>query len=88
MATCVVCVHQNGPLCRGAVSGTVVASSESGWRPTWAHEGEIVTCPWHLLEYNITSGECLHYPDRPLPLYHVEVDAEEVRVYARRRASG
>ncbi len=78
-----VCVHQNGPLCRGAVSGTVVASAETAWKHTWAHEGEIVICPWHFLEYNITTGECVNFPGRGLPHYRVVVAGDELQVYGR-----
>jgi 3-phenylpropionate/trans-cinnamate dioxygenase ferredoxin subunit len=43
------CLHQNGPLCRGSVSGTVETSAEAGWKPTWVREGEIIIArgtPW------------------------------------------
>lgn len=75
-----VCVHQSGPLCRGAISGTLEAGTETNWQRRWAHEGEIVVCPWHALEYNITTGQCLAYPNRRLPLYPVVVKDDEVKV--------
>ena len=80
-----VCSHQQGPVCRGPVSGTVVADRESGWRPVWAYEGEILSCPWHMLEFNITTGRCVSDPARRLPRYRVEVEADHLRVYARAR---
>ena len=73
-----VCIHQNGPLCRGAVSGTLQASAESGWKREWVHEGEIVVCPWHALEFDITSGRCLAYPKRRLPTYDVSIKDEQI----------
>ena len=79
-----VCFHQNGPLCRGLVSGTLVATPESGWERVWAHEGEIVTCPWHLLEWNVTTGRCVNYQNRRLPLYRVERADGQLRVFAHR----
>src|SRR5258707_13128042 len=69
-----VCLHQNGPLCRGAISGTVIASAETGWKRAWGHDGEIIVCPWHSLEFNITTGQCLAYPHRSLPTYKVKVE--------------
>ncbi len=81
-----VCFHQNGPLCRGAVSGTVVAGPETDWKHAWSHEGEIVICPWHFVEYNVTTGQCVNYPNRRLPLYRVEAEGELIRVYARVKA--
>jgi len=75
------CFHQNGPLCRGATSGTLVADADTGWKPVWAYEGEIVICPWHALEYNVTSGQCLAYPNRRLPTWEVKVDGEQLVVF-------
>jgi nitrite reductase (NADH) small subunit len=75
-----VCVHQNGPLCRGTVSGTLAASAESGWKLGWVHDGEIIVCPWHSLEYNITTGQCLAYPKRRLPTYRVRIEDGWIKV--------
>lgn len=74
------CFHQNGPLCRGAMSGTVECSAETGWQRTWVHDGEIVVCPWHSLEFNVTTGQCLAYPTRRLPTYEVRVNAEQISI--------
>ncbi len=75
-----VCIHQNGPLCRGAISGTVVANAETGWKRTWANDGEIIVCPWHSLEFNITTGQCLAYPKRRLPSYDVKLEENQIKV--------
>jgi len=75
-----VCIHQNGPLCRGAVSGTVMASAETGWKRTWTNDGEIIVCPWHSLEFNVTTGQCLAYPKRRLPTYEVKLEDNEIKV--------
>jgi len=53
------CFHQGGPLCEGFVGGTVTAGADTAWKPAWVQEGEIVVCPWHGLEFNITTGRCL-----------------------------
>ncbi len=74
------CFHQNGPLCRGAVSGTLVSSAETGWKRVWAFDQEIVVCPWHALEFNITTGQCLAYPNRRVPVYEVKVDDQQIKV--------
>ena len=76
-----VCLHQNGPLCQGAVSGTLVSSAETDWKRTWAHDGEIIVCPWHSLEFNIITGECLAYPNRKLPTYRVAVEGQRINVF-------
>ena len=74
------CFHQNGPLCRGAVSGTVEATAQSGWKPVWTREGEIVICPWHSMEFDITTGHCLSEPRRRIPTYKVTSVNSEIRI--------
>ena len=74
------CLHQNGPLCRGSVSGTVETSAEAGWKPIWAREGEIIICPWHTMEFDITTGRCLAEPRRRITTYPVTVVDSEIRV--------
>jgi nitrite reductase/ring-hydroxylating ferredoxin subunit len=74
------CVHQYGPVCEGRISGTLVAHAETLWRPAWVQEGEILICPWHALEYDVTTGRCLAYPKLKLRQYPVRVDGEHVVV--------
>jgi nitrite reductase (NADH) small subunit len=74
------CLHQNGPLCRGSVSGTIDSTAEGGWKPTWVREGEIIICPWHTMEFDIITGRCLAEPRRHLPTYEVTVVDSEIRV--------
>ncbi len=75
-----VCAHQFGPLCEGKVTGTLLAGTETAWRPAWVQEGEILTCPWHALEYDITTGRCIAYPKVKLRQYPVRVEGEHVVV--------
>ncbi len=75
-----VCIHQSGPLCRGTVSGTVAASADTGWKREWTADGEIIVCPWHSLEFNITTGQCLAYPNRRLPTYEVKVEENQLKL--------
>ncbi len=36
-------------------------------------DGDVLTCPWHYSQFNITSGEVLRGPAvKPLRAYHVE----------------
>src|SRR5206468_2122501 len=73
-----VCAHQFGPLCEGNISGTLAAGTETGWRLAWVQEGEILICPWHALEYDLTTGRCLAYPKVKLRQYPVHVDGEHI----------
>ena len=75
-----VCFHQSGPLCRGAISGTVVATAETNWQRVWSNDGEIIVCPWHSLEFNVTTGQCLAYPTRHLPMYQVKLEESRIKV--------
>jgi nitrite reductase/ring-hydroxylating ferredoxin subunit len=76
------CFHQGGPLCEGNVGATVVASRDSNWKPEWVHEGEIVVCPWHGLEFDVTTGRCLARKRARLRQYRVNVVDGEVRIVA------
>jgi nitrite reductase (NADH) small subunit len=67
------CFHQNGPLCRGRVSGALIAGPGSDYKPEWRLDGEVVVCPWHSLEFHIKTGRCLAYPNRRVPTYPVRV---------------
>ncbi len=75
-----VCAHQFGPLCEGAITGTLVARADTEWRRTWVREGEILTCPWHALEFDITTGRCLAYPTVKLRQFPVRVEGAHVVV--------
>ncbi|MCC6312451.1 MAG: Rieske 2Fe-2S domain-containing protein [Thermomicrobiales bacterium] len=75
-----VCTHQFGPLCEGEVNGTTACNAATGWKFTWVREGEIITCPWHGLEFDITTGQCLAQPKVRLRQYPVTVEDGEVKV--------
>jgi nitrite reductase (NADH) small subunit len=76
-----VCPHQTGPLCEGRPPlGTLISRAENDWRFEWVHEGEIVACPWHGLEYHVPTGRCLAYPNIQLRRYEVVVEGDEVKV--------
>ncbi|MGH7911012.1 MAG: Rieske (2Fe-2S) protein [Candidatus Dormibacteraceae bacterium] len=76
-----LCPHQTGPLCAGRrCHGTTVASAETGWRTEWGLDGEVVSCPWHGLEYHVPTGRCLAFPEICLRSYRVEVREREVVV--------
>jgi nitrite reductase/ring-hydroxylating ferredoxin subunit len=76
-----LCFHQWGPLCTGTITGTLGACEQSDWQPRWEREGRIVVCPWHSLEFDITTGQCLAYPRVKLRRYPVTLDAGIVKVH-------
>jgi nitrite reductase/ring-hydroxylating ferredoxin subunit len=73
-----ICAHQNGPLCQGQLTGTLIASAETQWRPAWVQEGKILVCPWHGLEYDVTTGQCVAHPKIRLRQYRVRVEGAHV----------
>ncbi|MGM0592791.1 MAG: Rieske (2Fe-2S) protein [Halobacteriota archaeon] len=74
------CPHQQAPLCNGVIGGTVVADVDTGFRPEWDYDGEVVTCPWHDLMFRIPTGECLEIAEMSLPSYDVTVEGDSVVV--------
>lgn len=71
------CPHQSGPVCEGYVGGAMDASFDPERLETttsWEKEGEIITCPWHGWEFDLTSGDCLSRRDRRLLRHEVSVE--------------
>lgn len=43
-------------------------------------EGDVVTCPWHLWEYNVRTGQHVTQPSVQVAAYAVEVDGNDIKV--------
>ena len=43
-------------------------------------EGEIITCPWHMWEYNVRTGEKVGFSSIKLATYPVEVEGTDIKV--------
>jgi nitrite reductase (NADH) small subunit len=43
-------------------------------------EGEIVSCPWHMWEYNVCTGEKVGAASLKLATYPVEVEGADIKV--------
>lgn len=56
------CPHQGAPLCLGSLSGTALPSRPGEY--VWGREGEILSCPWHGWEFDITTGRSVFNPHR------------------------
>lgn len=70
-----LCPHQSAPLCRGPITGTTLPSQPGEY--IWAKDGEIVRCPWHGWEFDITTGRSIFNPHRMrVKTYEVTVEAE------------
>ena len=68
-----LCPHQRGPLCDGGVSGTIDYGPHTDFKLAWIWEGEVVTCPWHSLEFHVPTGQCVAFDDIRLRTYEVLV---------------
>lgn len=56
------CPHQGGPLCQGTIGGFVSSSAPGEYR--YERAGEMIRCPWHQWEYDITTGQSWFDPAR------------------------
>jgi nitrite reductase (NADH) small subunit len=43
-------------------------------------EGEVVTCPWHMWEYNVRTGEFVANPEIKVATYPVQVEGTDIKV--------
>jgi 3-phenylpropionate/trans-cinnamate dioxygenase ferredoxin component len=43
-------------------------------------EGDVVTCPWHMWEYNVRTGEKVDNPELKVSRYEVRVEDGEIQV--------
>ena len=43
-------------------------------------EGEVISCPWHMWEYNVCTGEKVGNSSIKLATYPVEVDGTDIKV--------
>ncbi len=55
------CPHRGAPLCEGKLIGLVTA--DRPYHITREREGEIIRCPWHGWEFDLTTGKSVCLPD-------------------------
>jgi len=72
------CTHQGGPACEGLLGGTLDVDDDD--ELVWACEDEIVACPWHGWEFDITDGTHTASDEYRLPTYDVHVRDGDVYV--------
>ena len=56
------CPHQAAPLCRGIITGTTRPSQPGTY--VWEKDGEVIRCPWHGWEFDITTGRSVFNPHK------------------------
>lgn len=68
------CPHQGGPLCQGRTEGWVTSGLPGEF--VVSGEGELIKCPWHGWEYELSSGQSYMRPgDAPVRGYGVSVES-------------
>jgi nitrite reductase/ring-hydroxylating ferredoxin subunit len=79
------CLHQGGPACEGLT----IAKVEERLRPDKTSMGLSFSdsemhfvCPWHGMEYDMTTGECVSDRKMKLKKYQVLEKGDEVYVVA------
>lgn len=56
------CPHRLAPVCMGGVSGTLEPSVPGEF--SYAREGQVLKCPWHGWEFDLTTGRSLFNDQR------------------------
>lgn len=72
-----ICPHEGAQLALGQFGGTLVPSEVGVYE--YGREGEIVRCPWHGYEFDVTNGCSLH--DESTRVSHYEVLEENNKLY-------
>lgn len=71
-----VCPHQLANLCEGQVTGLVTSSTVGEF--DWERDGQIIQCPWHHWEFDITTGESVFNPHAiRTRTYDVKVESKD-----------
>lgn len=70
------CPHQAAPLCRGSVKGMTIAPKPGVYQ--YVREGEILRCPWHGWEFDLTNGRSIFNPHKVrVRAYQVTVEPDD-----------
>lgn len=43
-------------------------------------EGDVVTCPWHGWQFNVTTGACLNNPSSKVTSYQVQIEGSDIKI--------
>ena len=70
------CPHKASPLCRGILTG--LTTGPAPYQYEVQRQGEILRCPWHGWEFDITNGRSVFNPHRVrVRSYEVTIEDEE-----------
>lgn len=78
------CPHQGASMCRGKLDGLMFATTPG--RYEYGREGEILRCPWHAWEFDVTTGHSVWGEEGfRLATYPVTVEQGDVYIGPRKR---
>ncbi len=70
------CPHEGGPLCEGVLSGLVRSTTPGEY--DYVRRGEILRCPWHQWEFDLTTGQSWFDPAKTrVQSYDTSVETRE-----------
>jgi nitrite reductase/ring-hydroxylating ferredoxin subunit len=71
------CPHLAAPLCKGVVTGLITGPEP--YKIEFSRDGEVLRCPWHGWEFDITNGQSVFNPHRVrVKSYDVLVETQRV----------
>ncbi|MGE7781635.1 Rieske (2Fe-2S) protein [Peribacillus sp. NPDC097264] len=74
-----ICPHQAALMGEGTLKGTNLTTAEVG-HYCYGKDSQIITCPWHHYEFDVTTGESLFDSKYKLKTYTIEVSEEDVLI--------
>jgi nitrite reductase (NADH) small subunit len=74
-----ICPHQAAMMGDGCLKGTNLNTDEVG-QYCYGKDRQIITCPWHHYEFDVTTGESLFDSEYKLKSYNVEVSENDVLI--------
>jgi len=73
------CPHRGAPLCQGRLRPLIVPDGVYG--VDYTRDDEILKCPWHLWEFDVTTGQALYEPELRVRTYRVEQEGNDIVLY-------
>jgi nitrite reductase (NADH) small subunit len=76
------CPHQGGPACEGIVIGNTEAELIGGGavKECLSSGNMNIVCPWHGVEFDLTTGVCRADPRYRLRSYETLVDSDQILI--------
>lgn len=75
-----ICPHEGAKMCDGLVGGTFMSENTGNY--DYVKDGEVIRCPWHGYEFDVTSGCSLFEPDKyKIKKYDVSLEEDLVVIH-------